>query len=241
MARTKIVFWDVYGTLIAAERGDLSSLRRRRDELLDAFEKTVRNFSLPMSAEALQEHFLDVIESERKRRKAEGVVHPEIRIEEIWLKLLDGATLNHAREVALFFERHANPKRFQPHAFDTLVALKQRGVRQGIISNAQFYTLIELGELLREESKGAVCTSESIFDPRLIFLSCDLGITKPDPAAFQRAREILLLDGVLPDRCLMVGDSLENDIQPARAVGFRAAWFAPDGDVTNLVEVLDLL
>jgi putative hydrolase of the HAD superfamily len=239
--KTRIILWDVYGTLIAAERGDLDSLVRRHDELLVAFEQTVRNFSLSMSGEALSEHFIAAIKAERERRIAEGVAHPEVRIEEIWMKLLDNATLNQAREVALFFERYANPRRLQPHAFETLMALKQRGLRQGIISNAQFYTLIELSELLRAESECAICTYESIFESRLVFLSCDLGVAKPDPTAFLRAREILLRDGVIPERCLLVGDSCENDIEPARAVGFRAAHFAPEGDLTDLLDVLELL
>src|ERR1043166_9580061 len=109
----KVILWDVYGTLVRAERGDFDSLVKRHAELLAIFDQTVRNFSLPLSGEALHEHFLAAIKSERDRRIAEGAAHPEIRIEEIWLKLLGDATLNQAREVALFFERHANPKPFQ--------------------------------------------------------------------------------------------------------------------------------
>jgi putative hydrolase of the HAD superfamily len=225
--KPKIVLWDVYGTLIAAERGDLDSLVRRHDELFAAFEQTVHNFSLPMSAEALQEHFIASIKAERERRIAGGVAFPEVRIEEIWWKLLDNATLNQAREVALFFEHHANPKRFQPHAFDTLIALKQRGLRQGIVSNAQFYTPIELSELLRDESACAICTYESIFDPALVVFSFELGLAKPDLAPFRRVVEVLLRENIMPDDCVFVGDSPTNDIAPAHHLGFKTALFAP--------------
>ncbi len=241
MSAYKVVFWDVYGTLIAAERGDLDSLLRRHDQLLAAFDQTVSNFSLPMSGEALHEHFLAEFKAERECRVAAGVTHPEVRIEEIWLKLLGDTTLNQAREVALFFERNANPKKLVPHAFEVLVELKRRGFRQGIISNAQFYTLIELSELLRDESACSICTYESIFDPNLVFLSCNFGVAKPDPTLFQFAVETLARPGITPAECLFVGDSRENDIEPGRAIGFRAVHYATDGEITNLLDVLECL
>jgi putative hydrolase of the HAD superfamily len=238
--KPEIILWDIYGTLIVAERGDLNSLVRRHAELLTAFELTVRNFSLSMSAEALHEHFIAAIRAERKQRIAEGVAFPEIRIEEIWWKLLDNAALNQAREVALFFERNANPKRLQPHAFDTLIALKRRGLRQGIVSNAQFYTPIELSELLRDESACAICNYESIFDSSLVVFSFELGIAKPDPAPFRRVVEVLIRENIMPDDCVFVGDSPTNDVVPAQHLGFKTVLFAPAG-TTDLPVKPDLV
>jgi HAD superfamily hydrolase (TIGR01549 family) len=214
VAETKIVFWDVYGTLIVAHRGDLDSLLRRQFELTAAFAETARRFSSP----ATLKQFLTAIQTHRQRRT---VAHPEIRIEEVWRDLLPGASVERVREAALDFERRANPKRAQPEAAETLLELQRRGHRQGIISNAQFYTRIELAELL-----------PSVFDPELIFLSCDLGVAKPDLTAFRLAR-----DKVLPAECVMVGDSVENDIVPARQVGFAGIHFG--GDISRLSQVLE--
>lgn len=247
MASTKVVFWDVYGTLIAAERGDLNSLVAREAELRAAFEQTVHNFALKITAENLHHEFLREIAADRDAKRAAGVPHPEVRIEQIWLQLLEEAvpdtalSLSFAQEVALFFERRANPKKLQLHAFDALTELKRRGMRQGIVSNAQFYTLIELSELLRDESACSICTYESIFNPELVFLSCDRGVAKPDPTLFQFAVEAAARDGISPSECLFVGNSRENDIEPATAVGFRTAYYAPDGDITNLLDVLESL
>lgn len=47
----------------------------------------------------------------------------------------------------------------------------------------------------------------------------DLPATKPDPRAFQYALERV---GAAPTEALMVGDSLENDIRGAQAVGIQA-------------------
>jgi len=231
---TKVVLWDIYGTLIMAPRGDLDSLLKREAELRVMFERTVRNFSLNVVPARLHDLFLRGIQAEREARVAEGIAHPEVRIDEIWFKLLEKfqaegrPTINLAREVALFFERQANPKQLQPRAFEVLKTLKQRGLRQGIISNAQFYTPIELSELLGEASAGAVRTYESIFDPALVVFSFELGVAKPDPAPFRRAIEVLTRDNIMPDDCVFVGNSLTKDIAPAQHLGFKTVLYAPE-------------
>ena len=47
-------------------------------------------------------------------------------------------------------------------------------------------------------------------------LSGVTGFSKPDPAAFQAAAAAL---GVVPADCIMVGDRIDNDIAPAKALG----------------------
>ena len=257
MGDTKIIFWDVYGTLVAAERGDLDSLIRREAELRTAFERTVKNFSLAIAPALLHNLFLRGIQAEREARRTEGLVHPEVRIDEIWFKLLEkiqanvSPSINFAREVALFFERQANPKQFQPHAYEVLTILQDRRLRQGIISNAQFYTPIELSTLLRHESNGAVCTYKSVFDPRLVFFSFELGVAKPDAAAFRPAIEALTRENVMPDECVFIGDSLTDDIAPAQHLGFKTVLYAPttvtdasvkaDLVIHNLAQLLEWL
>jgi putative hydrolase of the HAD superfamily len=197
------------------------------------------------------------IEAERDARLAEGIAHPEIRVDEIWFKLLEKFqpekpyTISFAREVALFFERQANPKQFQPRAFEVLTTLKKRGLRHGIISNSQFYTPIELSELLREASDGVIRTYESVFDPRLVFFSFEFGVSKPDPTLFRLAAEALARGNILPDDCVLVGNSMDNDIAPGRHIGFRTVLFStesvhdpspkPDLVIHNLGQLLEWL
>lgn len=234
MGDTKVIFWDVYSTLVVARRGDLDSLLKREAELRMAFDRTVRNFSLRAEPAQLHELFLRGVQAERDVRIAEGNLQPEVRVDEIWFKLLEKfqsdepATLSFAREVALFFERQANPKELQFRALDVLTTFKRRGVRHGIISNGQFYTPIELSDLLDEESHGAIRTYESLFDARLVFFSFELGVAKPDPTAFHRAVEVLTKENIMPDDCAFVGNSLANDIAPAQHIGFRAVLFSPE-------------
>ena len=60
-------------------------------------------------------------------------------------------------------------------------------------------------------------------------VSDDLGLQKPDPKLFSH---VLSTAGVSPARTAMLGDRLDYDVRPAKAVGMRAVWVlrgeAPD-------------
>lgn len=63
-----------------------------------------------------------------------------------------------------------------------------------------------------------------------------VGVSKPDPGIFALAVARL---GVRPADALFVGDSLEQDIVPARAAGLRTAWLvglrsAPDDSPADI-------
>jgi HAD superfamily hydrolase (TIGR01549 family) len=60
-------------------------------------------------------------------------------------------------------------------------------------------------------------------------VSEEVGADKPDAAIFERA---LSMAGVPAGRCAMVGDRLDNDVEPARQQGMKGVWLlrgeAPD-------------
>lgn len=59
-----------------------------------------------------------------------------------------------------------------------------------------------------------------------VFISEEMGCIKPCRVFFEK-----LLDGLgcRPEGCLMVGDSLSNDIAGAKAVGMHTCWYNPKG------------
>lgn len=61
---------------------------------------------------------------------------------------------------------------------------------------------------------------------RHFFTSRELGVEKPDPEFFH---EILRRMDMLPQECVMVGNTYEKDIAPAKAVGMRTVWLSEDG------------
>ena len=83
--------------------------------------------------------------------------------------------------------------------------------------------------------------------------SAETGLSKPDLAFFQLA---IKKSGCLPEHAVMVGDRLDNDIAPAKSLGWRTirvqqgyfrsqvplgAEQEPDFEVERLRDVLDIL
>lgn len=116
-----------------------------------------------------------------------------------------------------------------PGARETLEALRERGYRLGVVSNADG----RVRKLLEEA--GLAAHLEIILD------SAHLGVEKPDPRIFLAATEALHLP---PSACAYVGDVYEIDILGARAAGLRpiliGASPAPDS-VERVARLSDLL
>jgi putative hydrolase of the HAD superfamily len=68
--------------------------------------------------------------------------------------------------------------------------------------------------------------------------SAEVGAAKPDPRVFARGLE---LAGARPEQAVHVGDSLENDVAGARALGIRAVLVARDGPAPEGVEAVSSL
>ena len=61
----------------------------------------------------------------------------------------------------------------------------------------------------------------SLFDRDVRFWSFENGFSKPDPHVFPILTARLETRGITPAETLMVGDRLDNDIEPARARGWQ--------------------
>ena len=68
------------------------------------------------------------------------------------------------------------------------------------------------------------------------YFSCERGVAKPDREFFEL---VLLENGLQPENCLMVGDSLKSDIEPARLLGMSTLHLKRPG--MNLNAVLDVV
>ena len=94
-------------------------------------------------------------------------------------------------------------------AWDTLELLSKKGYRLGIIANQI------AGASGRLRNWGL----RKYFD--VVVTSAEAGVAKPDKAIFELA---LSLAGCKPEESIMVGDRLDNDIQPAKAMGMNTVW-----------------
>ena len=101
---------------------------------------------------------------------------------------------------------HSDLERPYPDAAPTLAELKRRGWRLGVIANQNPGT----------EERLAAWDLLQYFD--VVAPSAELGVAKPDPAIFQWALDRA---GCASGEAVMVGDRLDNDIAPAKVLGFR--------------------
>ena len=153
---------------------------------------------------------------------------PEVDIREIHSALHPEMSATEIEELALRHERKVNPLSAMPGAREALEGLAAMGLKLGLVSNAQFYTVPVIEENL-EASLG-----ELGIGCDLCWFSYVVRRAKPDSWLFEAAREALVEMGVEAGEVLYVGNDVHNDIDPARTTGFRSVLFAGDADSLRL-------
>jgi HAD superfamily hydrolase (TIGR01549 family) len=116
-----------------------------------------------------------------------------------------------AEELVRFWEEHERFTLYED-ALPALAVLREHGVKIGLISNGSR----DLEEFVAHHKLDADCAIGSRA----------FGRTKPHPEIF---RHVLSLLEVEPQDAAMVGDSYEDDIEGARALGMRAFLLDRDG------------
>ena len=98
----------------------------------------------------------------------------------------------------------------RPGAVEALRFVKQRGLRVALVTNVLWRTQADV--VADWESYG-------VTDIDAVVTSLDVGHYKPHPAMFERA---LAEIAVAPDEAVIVGNSRQADIAPAKRLGLRA-------------------
>ena len=158
--------------------------------------------------------------------------HPELdHDEQVWVVFTEqiirgmGGNSDHAYECAVEMTRaweHAHNFDIYDDVLPTLTALRDHGLRLGLVSNTgrDLAKFVEHHGLVVDAAVG----------------SGAYGKTKPHPTIFRYALEQL---GAAAEEAVMVGDSLDDDIEGARAVGMRAFLIDREGRYPDVEEKLD--
>lgn len=218
----KAILFDVYGTLVCPQVGDLDEQARLASGE-DSFIHTAERFGFSKEI-GIKWHrwFFEAISSEHKEQKEKGITPAEVQVDRIWTEMIVRAGGDPAvappRMVAAYRELLANPVRPFSGAAEALVKLKKSGIMLGLASNSQFYTVPILGRALD-------INPDEFFEPELTFLSFRLGFSKPSPYFFRLVRTRVLHLGLRPEEVLVVGNDCENDVLAAKAHGLQALLF----------------
>jgi HAD superfamily hydrolase (TIGR01549 family) len=159
--------------------------------------------------------------------------HELVHDEEIWIAFTEQIVLGMggdprgaracATDMVREWERHENFSLYED-ALPVLDELRRHGIRIGLISNGQR----DLDEF----------TVHHALDVDAVVGSKAHGRIKPHASIFVAALELL---GVTPAEVVMVGDSYEDDIEGALALGIRAILLDRDGlrvDAPNRIDTL---
>jgi putative hydrolase of the HAD superfamily len=159
--------------------------------------------------------------------------HDLVHDEEIWIAFTEqivlgmggdsGAARACATEMVREWERHENFSLYED-ALPVLDELRRHGLRIGLISNGQR----DLDEF----------TEHHALDVDAVVGSKAHGRVKPHASIFAAALEAL---DARPEQTAMVGDSYEDDIEGARALGIRAILLDRDGLRADAEDRIDTL
>jgi HAD superfamily hydrolase (TIGR01549 family)/HAD superfamily hydrolase (TIGR01509 family) len=196
------------------------------------------------------EQLLDVISSGLGRYKLFSIESmDELPPQRVWREyVFSGYEIDQtklagiAEELSLFVETRFYRRAMRPEMPAVLEAIKQMGLKIGIISNVN--------------SRGQVPTNlkeygiYQYFDP--IVLSSEYGRRKPDPSIFHYAAR---LANVPASACLYIGDRIVRDVDGAQRAGYGMSiqirhdfehgendeGATPDAVIDNMTELLDIL
>ncbi len=252
LAGVRVAVFDVYGTLFNYWRPEFATHKGKQDALLAAFGETITRFGMRQSLldmnpdepaeKTLHDLYHGLISLKHELAAEKKVEFPEIKIESVWEAILlmlkrrgyDSAPLRLGGDsdvvkcAAYCYNFFSFARSLYPGVYAALAKLSADNIRLGIVSNAQFYTLIDLSLFLRDQSGGACDDYIRLFDPNLMFFSHEYGVAKPHGLLFRKLFDALYEYHVLPSQALFVGNDLSTDIRPARESGMKTAFFTGD-------------
>ena len=230
LPRIRCVVFDVYGTLMVSGVGDIS--HSSADDRGEAIFELFKQKEIPLKQELTEPgaELNAIIREHQDQTRQTGIEYPEVDIREVWEEfakryadLPDDPIYRLFEELAIRFELYVNPTWAMPHLESTLQALRDKDMRLGIVSNAQFFTPLLFNAYCNQhfESLG--------FDDDLCQWSYCFKEAKPSTRMYRvNAMTLEAKYGILAEEVLYVGNDLLNDIVPASQVGFKTALFAGD-------------
>jgi len=248
----RALIFDVYGTLFNYWKPAFVTEASRTAALLDAFSKTIAFFNMAPYITAinpadspektLSDFYHGLIAIKHNVLQEKGIEFPEVKIEEVWQAILlmlkrrgyryTGQCIidedDLPRCMAYYYNFCAHNRGLYPGVYGALQELKKNGISLGILSNAQFYTVIDLTLNLREQSNNALDDAGELFDRDLMFFSFEYAMAKPGHILFRRLFDALYEYQILPSQVVFVGNDLASDIKPAQEAGMKTALFTGD-------------
>jgi FMN phosphatase YigB (HAD superfamily) len=243
----RAVTWSVYGTLLAISGGELYFAHPNDFIMSVALDKTIQEFKLwgAMSRKPGQPaDYLAIIYKnlldEQRTLPSGSERHPEISVERVWEAFIKklfqkdycfdagfyGSLNEFSRKVAYFFHASIQGTSCYPDAVQALRLVKDNGLVQGLITDAQCFTILQLERGMARQDPEAKL--DDLIDPELRSLSFEVRAHKPSERLFRHMAAQFTQRGISATQVLHIGSRVTHDVVPARRAGMKTALFAGD-------------
>lgn len=242
------VTWSLYGTLLTISDGRLLLQHPQQIRMQVALEKTIQEFNMWNSMsrkpgapwEYMLQQYTRLIEDAQlagSGRKGEAA---EINSAVIWRILIErlgkkeysydeetyGDLDEFAEKVAYFFHSCLQGVAAAPQALTALKGLAEGGIAQGIVADAQSFSLVQLLRGLKQQ--GSVPPLGTLFSSGCLSLSYREGFRQPSRTLFERCIADFDNLGISSREILHISSRLNDDLGPAKQFGLRTALYTGD-------------
>jgi len=238
----KAVIFDIYGTLLISDSGDVMEARFLTSNLQKALDKAgirvnpVEDKTREELLTMILDEFRASVARQHRNRRKNNIPYPEINIIDTWEAVinysygkgwLEPTKYCNCRILSYVFELLSNKIWPMPGMKGIINDFLARGIPLGIVSNAQAYTPVFMNYYLND----IMDVSEVIepFDPRITIYSFKEKRAKPDHYLFDKLADSLRINfNIEPKDSVYIGNDMLNDIFAAQEVGFKTILFAGD-------------
>ncbi len=247
LPQVRMVTWNLYGTLLSILGGDLVFVHPQKFIMDLALDKTVQEFKMwgSMSrkpgqpSEYMGQIYTNVL-AEQRMAPSHGEKYPELHADKVWdailKKLLQkdykfdasffGSLNEYCKKIAYFFHASLQGTACQEGAAAALEHIQSCGLSQGLIADAQCFSLIQLERGLKQQ--GCATPLRTLFPENA--LSYEQKGRKPSERLFRHLLSAASQKGIAPHEVLHIGARIAQDIAPAKKLGMRTALYAGDKD-----------
>ena len=242
------VTWAIYGTLLTIADGRLLLQHPQQIRMQVALEKTIHEFNMWNSMsrkpgapwEYMLQQFTRLVEDGQLASSGRKGETAELNLAGLWQTLISrlgkkeysydedlyGDLDEFSEKVAYFFHSCLQGVAAAPQALPALQAVAAAGLAQGLVGDAQPFTLVQLTRALRPQ--GVLPPLGRLFQPGCLSLSFREGYRQPSQALFEKSVAGFAALGIAPEQVLHIGSRLQDDLAVAKSFGFRTALYAGD-------------
>lgn len=250
------VTWSVYGTLLRISDGCLLFDSDAPLQMQVALEKTIQEFnmwqSMPRKSGPAWEQMLSQYKRMLSEQQMSGVRNkgdfPEVDSVKIWMKLISrlqqkeyeydislyGDLEEFSAKVAYYFHANLQGVEAAPGALESLQAVSETGIQQGLLADAQVFTFQQMLRALR--GQGTLPALDALIAADCVTFSYREGVRKPSKSLYRKSVESFQKRGIAPHEILHIGTRLEDDLAEAKRAGMRTALYAADKINTQVTQ-----